>query len=102
LIGGSHRAIVAQLAVALPIAPYRGTGSTLLDGVHRDRNPRSGELHSAQTLEALLGAEPGVRRATVSFKAHEAQVRFDPNAIDDGEFVAAIERAGHKVVIATP
>ena len=52
----------------------------------------------AKTIEALLGAEPGVQRVTVSFKAHEAQVRFDPNAIDDGQIVAAIERAGYKVV----
>lgn len=54
----------------------------------------------AKTIEALLGAEPGVQRATVSFKASEAQVRFDPNAIDDGQIVAAIERAGYKVVAA--
>jgi len=54
----------------------------------------------AKTIEALLGAEPGVQRATVSFKAHEAQVRFDPNAIDDGQIAAAIERAGYKVVAA--
>jgi len=54
----------------------------------------------AKTIEALLGAEPGVQRATVSFKAHEARVRFDPNAIDDGQIVAAIKRAGYKVVLA--
>jgi len=54
----------------------------------------------AKTIEALLGVEPGVRRATVSFKAREAQVRFDPNAIDDGQIAAAIERAGYMVVVA--
>lgn len=54
----------------------------------------------AQTIEALLGAEPGVRRVAVSFQAREAQVQFDPNAIDDGQIVAAIERAGYKVAAA--
>jgi MerR family mercuric resistance operon transcriptional regulator len=62
--------------------------------------PGSGALGACSILEALLGAEPGVQRATVSFKAHQAQVRFDPNAIDDGQIVAAIERAGYKVVVA--
>ena len=54
----------------------------------------------ARTIEALVGSEPGVQRATVSFKAREMRVRFDPNAIRDGQIVAAIERAGYKVVIA--
>ncbi len=54
----------------------------------------------AKTIEALLGVEPGITRATVSFKAGEAQVHFDPNAIDDGQIVAAIERAGYKVAVA--
>lgn len=52
----------------------------------------------AQTIEALLGAEPGVRRVAVSFQAREAQVRFDPKATDDAHLAAAIERAGYKVV----
>lgn len=54
----------------------------------------------AKTIEALLGVEPGVQRATVSFKLHEAQVKFDPNATDDARLAAAIERAGYKVVAA--
>lgn len=54
----------------------------------------------AQTIEALLGAEPGVRRAAVSFQAREAQVLFDPKAADDARIVAAIERAGYKVAVA--
>jgi copper chaperone CopZ len=54
----------------------------------------------AQTIEALLGVEPGVQRATVSFKAREAQVQFDPKATDDARLAAAIERAGYKVVVA--
>ena len=56
----------------------------------------------AQTIEALLGTEPGVRRAAVSFQAREAQVQFDPQATDDAHLAAAIERAGYKVVAAGP
>ena len=70
-------------------------------GNMKDANFKIEGMHCegcAQTIEALLGVEPGVQRATVSFKAHGAQVRFDPNAIDDGQIAAAIERAGYKVV----
>jgi DNA-binding transcriptional MerR regulator len=69
-------------------------------GNMKDANFKIEGMHCegcAKTIEALLGAESGVQRVTVSFKAHEAQVRFDPNAIDDGQIVAAIERAGYKV-----
>ena len=52
----------------------------------------------AKTIEALLGAEPGVQRAAVSFQAREAQVQFDPKATGDAQLAAAIERAGYKVV----
>ena len=54
----------------------------------------------AKTIEALLGAEPGVERAAVSFKAREAQVLFDPSAIDNAKIIAAIKRAGYNVVLA--
>lgn len=54
----------------------------------------------AKTIEALLGAEPGVQRAAVSFQAREAQVLFDPKAADDARIAAAIERAGYKVAVA--
>ena len=63
-----------------------------IDGMHCDG--------CAKTIEALLGAEPGVERAAVSFKAREAQVLFDPSAIDNAKIIAAIKRAGYKVVVA--
>jgi copper chaperone CopZ len=69
----------------------------------KDANFRIEGMHCegcAQTIEALLGAEPGVQRVTVSFKAHEAQVQFDPKATDDAHLAAAIEHAGYKVVMA--
>lgn len=52
----------------------------------------------AKTIEALVGAESGVERAAVSFGAREARVRFDPSAIDDARIIAAIERAGYKIL----
>ena len=56
----------------------------------------------AKTIEALLGAEPGVQRAVVSLQRREAQVLFDPDAADDARMIAAIERAGYKVVVTAP
>lgn len=54
----------------------------------------------ARTLEALVGAEPGVERVSVSFKERDARVEFDPQRAGDAAIVAAIERAGYKVVAA--
>lgn len=71
----------------------RGTMKTAvlsIDGMHCEG--------CAKTIEALLGAEPGVQRAAVSFQARQAQVQFDPKATDDAHLATAIERAGFKVV----
>lgn len=71
----------------------------------KDANLRIEGMHCegcAQTIEALLGVEPGVQRAAVSFQAREAQVRFDPKATDEAHLAAAIERAGYKVAAARP
>lgn len=70
------------------------TTTLRIEGMHCDG--------CAKTIQALLGAEPGVQRAAVSFQAREAQVQFDPNAVNDGRIVEAIERAGYKVVVAAP
>lgn len=51
----------------------------------------------AQTIEALVGAESGVEKVTVSFKDGEARVEFDPQRVGDAVITAAIERAGFKV-----
>lgn len=52
----------------------------------------------AQTIEALVGAEPGVERISVSFREREARVEFDPQRIGDAALFAVIEGAGFKVV----
>lgn len=54
----------------------------------------------AQTIEALVAAEPGVERITVSFEEREAQVEFDPQRVGDAAITAAIDRAGFKVASA--
>lgn len=82
-----------QLARPKRHAKKRGTMKTAtlrIDGMHCEG--------CAKTIEALLGAEPGVQRAAVSFDAREAQVQFDPAVVDEARFAEAIERAGFKVV----
>jgi DNA-binding transcriptional MerR regulator len=56
----------------------------------------------AQTIEALLEAEAGVESAAVSYRNREAQVTFDPAALEEARIAAAIERAGYKVAAAGP
>ena len=50
----------------------------------------------AQTIEALLGQMPGVKRVAVSFGAREAQVELDPGVANDAGIVSTIERAGFR------
>jgi len=88
-----------------PLPPARRPRRGGKRGNMKDANFKIEGMHCegcAQTIEALLGAEAGVQRATVSFQNREAQVTFDPAALDEARIAAAIERAGYKVVIATP
>jgi MerR family copper efflux transcriptional regulator len=60
-----------------------------IDGMHCDG--------CARTIEALVSAEPGVRKATVSFKAQEARILFDPQAVGEDRLMTAIRQAGYSV-----
>lgn len=51
----------------------------------------------AQTIEALLAAEPGVHAASASYAAGTARVLYDPARADASRISAAIERAGYRV-----
>jgi MerR family copper efflux transcriptional regulator len=51
----------------------------------------------ARTVAAVVSAEPGVKRATVSFKTQEARILFDPGAVNEDRFEAAIRQAGYSV-----
>lgn len=65
------------------------TANFRIDGMHCDG--------CARTIEALVSMEPGVRKATVSFKAREARILFDPLALDEDQLAAAIRKAGYSV-----
>jgi len=51
----------------------------------------------AQTIEALVVAEAGVKSVSVSFREREARVEFDPQCVSEAAIAAAIERAGFKL-----
>lgn len=61
-----------------------------IDGMHCDG--------CARTVQALVSAEPGVQKATVSFKTREARVLFDPQAVNEDHLTATIRQAGYSVV----
>jgi DNA-binding transcriptional MerR regulator/copper chaperone CopZ len=65
------------------------TANFKIDGMHCDG--------CARTIEALVSTEPGVRKATVSFKTREARILFDPQASSEGQLAAAIHKAGYSV-----
>jgi DNA-binding transcriptional MerR regulator len=98
--------ILEALRITTPVDPEKTVRAARRAGKRgnmKDANFRIEGMHCegcAKTIEALLGAEPGVRRAAVSFQAREAQVQFDPIATDDAQLAAAVERAGYKVVAA--
>lgn len=51
----------------------------------------------ARTIEALVSAEPGVRKASVSLKEREARILFDPQAVSEDRLAATIRQAGYAV-----
>jgi len=69
------------------------TATFKIDGMHCDG--------CARTIEALVSTEPGVRKATVSFKAQEARILFDPQALGEDQLAAAIRKAGYSVASRT-
>ena len=65
------------------------TATFKIDGMHCDG--------CARTIEALVSTEPGVRKATVSFKTQEARILFDPQALGEDQLATAIRKAGYSV-----
>ncbi len=51
----------------------------------------------AATIEALLGREPGIKGASVSYAAGKGQILYDPAATDPARIAATIERVGYRV-----
>jgi copper chaperone CopZ len=50
-----------------------------------------------KNVSAILLALPGVERVEVSLGAGQANIVYDPEAVDAGQFNAAIEAAGFDV-----
>ena len=65
------------------------TATFKIDGMHCDG--------CARTIEALVSTEPGVRKATVSFKTREARILFDPQAVSEDRLTTAIGQAGYSI-----
>ena len=65
------------------------TAELTIQGMHCDG--------CAKTIEALLGAEPGVKAATASYASGSARVLYDPAAADLARLIHAVERAGYQV-----
>lgn len=51
----------------------------------------------AETIQALLQGNAGVRKAAAEFDAREAKVLYDPAAISEDRLAAVIEKAGFRV-----
>jgi copper chaperone CopZ len=51
----------------------------------------------AQTIKALIGAEPGVRVAEVSFKDGQARILYDTQTVNEEQLIKVIERGGYRV-----
>lgn len=56
----------------------------------------------ARTIEALVSSEPGVHKATVSFKTREARILFDTHTANEDRLAAAIRKAGYSVASRSP
>ena len=55
----------------------------------------------ADRIRTLLGKEPGVREASVSFAEGSAAVRFNPHTVSEARLREIIETGGFHVVETT-
>lgn len=60
-----------------------------IDGMHCDG--------CAQTIKALISAEPGGRAAGVSFEDGQVRILYDPRTISEDRLVKVIARGGYRV-----
>lgn len=51
----------------------------------------------ARTIQTIIGAEPGVQEAEVSFNSKEARVLYDPAQINEDRLADLVERPGFRV-----
>lgn len=69
------------------------TANFRIDGMHCEG--------CADRIRTLLGKEPGVREARVSFAEGSAAVRFNPHTLDEARLREVIETGGFNVVETT-
>jgi copper chaperone CopZ len=51
----------------------------------------------ASIVQSLLERQPGTKKATASFKEAEARVLYDPQAVNEEQLAAVVERGGYRV-----
>lgn len=52
----------------------------------------------AETIQSLIEKEPGVRMASVSFNDRAARVLYDPQAVQESQLIALIQKPGFRVI----
>lgn len=52
----------------------------------------------ATNIQSILERKAGVQKAVASFKAGEARILYDSDAVSEEQLVAAIENSGYRVV----
>jgi copper chaperone CopZ len=56
----------------------------------------------AQTIKALIDAEPGVRVAEVSYEERQARILYDPQTLGEDQLMNVIEKGGYRVPARRP
>lgn len=77
----------------------------------QDRNAKEREMKTAifkigglhcdgctRTIQAIVSALPGVRKAAVSLDRREARILFDPGMVSEDRLATAIQEAGYRVL----
>lgn len=86
---GEPRALAGQRPRQTKKGSKMKTAIFKIDGMHCDG--------CARTIEALVSTEPGVRKASVSFKERDARILFDPQTVSADRLAEAIRQAGYAV-----
>jgi copper chaperone CopZ len=82
--------VTPGVSVALAKEIVMKTAIFKIEGMHCDG--------CANTIETLVGKEPGVRLVSVSFAECQARVLYDPQAVGEERLVKAIQKPGFRVV----
>lgn len=56
----------------------------------------------AQTIKALIDAEPGVRAGEVSYKERQARILYEPKTVGVDQLVRVVEKGGYRVPAREP